>query len=329
MTTRVHNKMIVLLATLGLAAIALAEIPEPPDPVESDIVAAQARSQWVRKVTEASSLMGEGKPAEALAAFEALQREMPALDTDGVVALAIGDCQFRLKQYEKAFGTYQAGAQLHPGLAESIWARLVETELSMGQFDQAAARLKQVLAGGAPPQQKVWASLRLGNLQEQQAIELLGRAGQTYRQAADLDAPEQAQVRGRSWMRTHADDLKDAAAQIQAALAQMSVELIPVSWTGLGPAEPLPEADVDKVRIDGRIDKATIDRRTRAMLGKDKIDSDPVELSIDKDGKVEAKLGGKKVVLDGQTQRQILKHLQYTLRVAGQAAREPAAGRTE
>lgn len=326
MTTRIYSKMTVLLATFSLAAIALAEIPDPPDPVESEIAAAQDRAQWVRRVQQASDLLGGGKPAEALAAFESLQRDQPAQDGDGMVALAIGDCQFQLKQYERAYATYEQAAQAHPDLDDIVW-RLVETELSLGRFDQATNRLQQVVAGNAPPAQKAWATLRLGNVQETQAIQLLGKAEQTYRQATGIfDKLPEPQTFGKRWGKTHAEDLRDTATQLQVAMRQMmgANEMMPVFWPGPSQTTSLPAAEVGKVKISGHVSKSDTDKDTGARPAKEKDAKETVELSVDKDGKVEVTVAGKKVDVDTTTQQQILKHLQYTLRVAGQAGKDPA-----
>jgi tetratricopeptide (TPR) repeat protein len=332
MATRVHNKMIVLLVTFGLAAIALAEIPEPADPVESEIAAAQLQSQWVRRVQEASDLMGAGKTSEALAAFQSLQQDMPTLDTEGLVALAIGDCQFQLKQYEKARAAYGEAAQLYPALNETIWVRLVETELSMGKLNEATARLQQVLAGGAAADQKAWASLRLGTIQETQAIQLLGKAEQGYRQAMGLfkDLPEH-QTYGQRWGKAHAEDLKDVSTQLQVALGQLTerhTHIMPIYWPGPSQAS-LPGAEVSKVKISGQVSRAAEGKDPKGHQAKNKDAKETVELTVEKDGKVEVTLAGKKIELDAATQRQIVKHLQYTLRMAGQASQEAADPKAE
>ncbi len=326
MTTRVYSKMTVLLATFSLAAIVLAEIPEPPDPMESEIAATQDRAQWVRRVQEASDLLGGGKAAEALAAFESLQRDQPTLDNDGMVALGIGDCQFQLKQYEQAYATYGQAAQAHPDLDDTVW-RLVETELSLGRFDQATNRLQQVVAGNAPPAQKAWASLRLGNIQETQAIQLLSKAEQTYRQATGIfDKLAEPQTFGKRWGKAHAEDLRDTATQLQVAMRQMmgANEMMPVFWPGPSQTATLPAAEVGKVKISGHVSKGEAEKDPNARQANEKDAKDTVELSVEKDGKVEVTVAGRKVDLDATTQRQILKHLQYTLRVAGQAGKEPA-----
>ncbi len=106
MTTRTISSFAAVVMMLCSAAAVRAEVPEPPDPTAEQVEAGEQQSQWVQRLQDASSLLTAGKPAEALKAFESLQAQMPEQDTDGVLALAIGDCQFTLGQYEQARQTY-------------------------------------------------------------------------------------------------------------------------------------------------------------------------------------------------------------------------------
>ncbi len=188
-------------------------------------------------------------------------------------------------------------------------------------------RLQKVLGSDAPSAQRAWAFLRLGNIQETQAIQLLGQAEQTYRQATGVfDKLAEPQTMGRRWGDSHADDLKDTSTQLQVALGQL-VEfnrIMPIHWPGPSQAASLPSADVGKVKISGQVGKPDGEKDGKTHQAKGKDNKETVELAVEKDGKVEVTVAGKKVELDPATQRQILKHLQYALRVAGQASREAA-----
>jgi tetratricopeptide (TPR) repeat protein len=329
MMTQTRSRCAVFFLTLSVAAIAWAEIPDPPDPVESEVARAQMQSQWVRRVQEAFSLSGQGKTADALEALQSIQQDLPDMDTDGLVAVAIGDCQFHLKQYDEALAAYVKAAKLHPALGDSIWIRLVETELAQGKFDEASARLREVLASGATPEQKAWACLRMGNLHETQAIRMLTEAEQAYRQGAGFEELTGRRSCKEDWTTIHADDLKDATAQLQ--LAQWKIakvgEMMPVFWSGGTSAGSLPVAEITKARISGQISRTNGQKDAKAPEPKDRGAAQTVELAVDMDGKVEVTLAGRKVELDPTAQRQILKHLQHTLRVAGQESRDSPEAR--
>jgi tetratricopeptide (TPR) repeat protein len=329
MMTQRRSWCAIFFLTFSVAAIAWAEIPDPPDPVESEIARAQMQSQWVQRVQEAFSLDGQGKTADALAALQSIQLDLPELDTDGLVAVAIGDCQFHLKQYDQALASYLRAAELHPALNDTIWVRLVETDLAQGKIDEASERLQEVLASGATPEQKAWACLRLGNLHETQAIRMLTEAEQAYRQGAGFDDLDGRHGCKDDWMPTHADDLHDATAQLQLAQRQITQigEMMPVFWSDSTSPVSLPSAEISKARISGQITRTNGQKDAGPRQAKESGAAQTVELAVDKDGKVEVTLAGRKVELGPAAQRQILKHLEHTLRVAGQELKDPREGR--
>ncbi len=102
---------------------------------------------------------------------------------------------------------------------------------------------------------------------------------------------------------------------------------MPVFWSDPAPAVSLPGAELAKARISGQITPANSLKDSRAPRPRDKDAGQAVELAVDKDGKVEVTLAGRKVELDPTAQRQILKHLQHTLRVAGQEPKDSPEGR--
>ena len=316
MTTQIYTRLLAIMLSIGLATSARADVPEPPEPSEQHLQHVEMQAAWAARLQDALILLANNKPDQALEALESIQNNFPDLDTNGMVALAIGDCLFRLKQYEQARKAYQAAAEQHPDLADSLWMRLVEADLALDRFTSAADSLTRVLAGHADAEDKSYAALRLAMVLEHQAIRSLQQAENAYRKAAE--AYPGRNPGAKRWRQTHADDLRDTVAQLQAALAQMDnwIRHMPVIWTdGLTP-RPALSVQIDKANLAGQLSEPEETRLARPT------EKTAVELTVDKDQKLEITVAGKKVPVDEAAQRQILKHLQQALRAANQA-KEP------
>lgn len=305
MTVQRNTRWLAALLAACLSAGARAEIPDPPDPSEQQVQQADNQVQWIQRLQEASNLLASGKAAEALKAFQSLQAEFPDLDTDGLVAMAIGDCQFNLQQYDQAKATYQQVQAQHPERAQHIWIRLTEVDMAMGKPAAAEASLQQIMNGTDNNETKSWAALRLATVQERQAIAALQQAQAAYAKACDIKT-EGISV-STDWAQTHAEDLKDAIQQLQTALGQFDRNL---QWTSIARGDistVMPaKARVAKVQIAG-----TLARIVDGFMPQ----KDTVELTVNKDGKIEATIGGKKVEVDAAAQRQINRHMEQALRL--------------
>lgn len=303
MTTQICSRFIFL--TLLVSWPALAEIPDPPDPSEQQMQLAEQQGQWVQRFQQASNLLGMGKVAEALASFQSLQADLPDRDSEGLVAVAIGDCQFSLKQYEQARQTYLDAEAKHPELAKRLWVRKTEIDMATGKTATAQATLQQIIESTGNSDTKNWAALRLATVQERQAIQTLQQAQEAYTKVGQIKTESE---RDSAWARVHAEDLGDAVQQLQTALQQLDSNLMWLATPSGRSNKALHAAEgvqVAKVQIGGTI---------RRVLG----EKDPVELVIGKDGKVEATIGGKKVQIDTATQRQISRHIEQALHLVAQ-----------
>lgn len=315
MSTQICIRWLVVAMVAAIGATAQAEVPDPPEPTRQDMVAADQQLRWTQRTHEIVRLLAAGKPAEALAICEQLLRETPAQDRDGLVALATGDCHWRLKQYDQARQAYQAAAAAHPELESTVWIRLAETELAAGRFEPAERLLRDAQARPIDPELKSWAALRLAMARERQVIRQLAQVEEAYRQAAAAYVgPNPDALR---WRRTHADDLNETIGQLRAALAQMDhwQRMMPVFWTDNLATERAARVELARVRINAE---------TRPPAQDDQMEPDPaaaqtVELTFEKDGKLEVKVAGRKVNLDEATRRQVLKHLEQAVRLSAPA----------
>lgn len=306
MTTQIQVCIRLLALSLAVACSmpARAEIPDPPEPTEQLVQASESQAQWVQRFQQASSLLTAGKTQDALKVLQSLQANLPDLDTQGLVAVAIGDCQFNLQQYEQARQTYLQAQAAHPELADHLWVRLTEVDVVTGKTTAAQTTLQQIMAGTGSSDTKSWAALRLATVQERQAIQALQQAQEAYTKANQARTEG---VSGIGWALAHAEDLKDAVQQLQTALRQLDRN---AQWLSVTPDQ----RSMNMSMVQGlKVAKAQLGGTIHRIF-----DKDSVELTIDKDGKVEATLGGKNVQIDAATQRQIKRHVEQALRLVAQ-----------
>ncbi len=286
-----------------IGAPLLADVPEPPDPTELDLAELEAQSQWVQRTRSASALLSGGNVAEALEAFVALDSDLPEQDTNGLVAVTIGDCYLRLEQYEQAQRQYESVVRTHPEVGQGMWMRLVEVDLASDKLESAEARLSEALAGALSRDQRTWALWRLATLQERRAIDRIRQASDMYRKAAQ-DAGGDIMRRARHWGKLHAADLEDAASQLDVALQELErrARQVPdfADPTALASG---PTVAVNRAELTGTVSKSETQERL-------------VQVSLDEDGGIEVKVDEVAVELGEDVKQQITKHLRHVVRIS-------------
>lgn len=286
-----------------IGAPLLADVPEPPDPTELDLAELEAQSQWVQRTRSASALLSGGSVAEALEAFVALDRDLPEQDTNGLVAVTIGDCYLRLDQYEQAQRQYESVVRTHPEVGQGMWLRLVEVDLASDKLDSAEGRLSEALAGALSRAQRTWALWRLAAVQERRAIDRIRQASDMYRKAAQ-DVGGDIMRRARHWGKLHAADLEDAASQLDVALQELErrARQVPdfADPTALASG---PTVAVNRAELTGTVSKSQTQERL-------------VQVSLDEDGGIEVKVDEVAVELGEDIKRQITKHLRHVVRIS-------------
>jgi tetratricopeptide (TPR) repeat protein len=139
---------------------------------------------FVERLSDATDLYNSGKPAEAMAIFQELVTNYPALDEDGYAALGIGDCLVQLNRNDQARAAYAAALAAHPALNSRVADRLAELDVAEVN-DESLDRLRAAAASGRAAD-----LCRLGRGLQKRARDLLSEAVKTFRAAAESDSRE-------------------------------------------------------------------------------------------------------------------------------------------
>lgn len=167
--------------------------------------------QFIDKGEEAIRLFNEGRTADALDVFRRLAASYPDLDSDGLVALSIGDCLAALDRDEEARKAYQNAEALYAHLAGVVRQRLIELELS-GEVSEA---LIDELRGDAQAEgeQREIARWQLTRGLQKRARSLLAEAVEVYRQASPA-------VHGERWIQEYASTLEEIVQDLGSLIEQ-------------------------------------------------------------------------------------------------------------
>jgi len=141
----------------------------------------ERKMAFVEKCVEATELMGSRQFEQALAIFEALNRDYSDLDADGFAAISAGDCLLALERREEARRAYQLAASLHPELRERVEQRIIDLELTQDVDDGLIERLRRRAAAGGEGQQL--AQWDLARALQRRALPLLEEADSAVRAA--------------------------------------------------------------------------------------------------------------------------------------------------
>ena len=131
------------------------------------------RGHWSMRTNQAIALAGEGRMAEAIAAFEAIQRDYPR---DAETANNLGFALLSSARPDQALAAFRQAVALDPAY-HSARVNLGRAFLATGRPDEALAEFEQVMAGDpADPAAYAFAALICAGRHPGRALELAATA---------------------------------------------------------------------------------------------------------------------------------------------------------
>jgi tetratricopeptide (TPR) repeat protein len=300
--------------SLGMGVL-LALLPATPLQAQDDPFTADFEGElaFVTASAEATRLFNVGQYTEALDRFLQLEANYPGSDTDGFVALSIGDCYQALGLYDQARQQYEAVQAAHPELADRLRDRLfdiaMETEVPDAMIEDLRIAFYEAGTNNGP------AAWRLARALQQHARSLLQEAAETFRQAS----ADQTIVPGAKFLRKQAlllDSLKDDLTTVINRVERIA-RGAPLCE---GRAAALPEGQI--------VSPGKVVARWTAVTS----DGEQIEFEIEREdrcGPVAVRINGRPVELDDNYKVLIQHHgerISALLLEAADAANTPTAG---